>query len=76
MATSECDRLTALKRLSARGIKSGWKPNDYRSWVPPAWKPSLKDLRVEVLRRELFYTDDTVPRCGHWTGSQCIVWLD
>ena len=51
VAKSDMDRLVALRRLTAGGIKPGWAAQLYHMWVPVNLKPPLLMLKTEVARR-------------------------
>ena len=69
MPMTDAERKIALKRLGASTIKPGWPAQDLVTWSPHSTKPSVQNLRAEVLRRASSTGKDE-PRCGNWLGFQ------
>ena len=71
---TDAERKIALRCLGASTIKPGWAAQDLVTWSPLTTKPSVQNLKVEVLRRASSTGKDE-PRCVNWSGSQLISWL-
>jgi hypothetical protein len=72
---SQAEDLSAFRRLSAATIKPGWAAQDLATWCPLKHKPTLKDLKMEVLRRAACHEHITPPHPSNWTGVKLVQWL-
>ena len=74
VAMSDMDRLAALRRLTAGGIKPGWVAQLYHMWVPVNLNPPLLMLKTEVARRASS-TGLEETRCANWSATRLLAWL-